>query len=501
MSSSALKIPLFKLTVEEKGIIHDIKDTVVRISGLPGCLTGEIVDMGDGVLGLVMEFDAESVCALALGSTSKLRMGKEVRARSEPFMVSAGPSCLGRMLTALGVPCDEGGALQDTGKVAVFRSAPSLMDRAPIDRMLLTGTKIVDTLTPIGCGQRQLILGDRMTGKSAIALDAILQQAESGVICVYCCIGKSMSSLEKVMSLLVDGKALPFTTIVAATDNAPAAEQYIAPFTAAAIGDWFVQHGKDVLVVLDDLTKHAWAYRQLSLLLDRPPGREAYPGDIFYMHTQLMEQAGCFNERHGSGSMTFLALADTQQGDLTGYIPSNLISMCDGQIILSSTIFSEGCRPAVDPQMSLSIVGGRAQRHILRTLAADVRTAHAAYLEMVQLGRLSSLADEARKVIAHGEAIREVFQQGHHMRCPETDLVVQLYALRDGYLDTMSPDSRRTFCSLIGDFAREVHPALMRRLGETDELTADIEDSLQQILKDWRAQEAHDAEALVKEPS
>ncbi|MFU8779590.1 MAG: F0F1 ATP synthase subunit alpha [Kiritimatiellia bacterium] len=499
MSSTALKIPLFKLTVEEKGSIQDIKDAVVRISGLPSCLTGEIVDMGDGVLGLVMEFDQESVCALALGATSKLRMGKEVRAKNEPFMVHAGEACLGRMLTALGEPCDEGEPLTGTEKIPVFRDAPSLMDRDPIDTMLLTGTKVVDTLMPIGRGQRQLILGDRMTGKSSIALDAILNQKDSGVLCIYCCIGKSVSGLEKVMSILVEGKALPFTTVIAATDNSPAAEQYIAPFTAAAIGDWFVQRGRDVLVVLDDMTKHAWAYRQLSLLLDRPPGREAYPGDIFYLHTQLMEQAGSFNERHGYGTMTFLALADTQQGDLTGYIPSNLISMCDGQIILSGTIFAEGVRPAVDPQMSLSIVGGRSQRHILRQLAADVRTAHAAYLEMAQLSRLSSLSDDAKAVLLHGEAIRDVFQQGHHERCSEGELVLLLYALRHGFLDAMTPDSRKTFVSLIGDFARDMHPGVMRHMEESDDLTSEIEDGVRQIVKDWLAQEQHDVEAIVEE--
>ena len=489
MSSLPSKIPLFKLKFEEKGTIHDIKDTVVHIDGLPGCLTGEIVDMGDDVLGLVMEFDQDSVCALALGSTSKLRMGKEVRGKSEPFTVPAGDGCLGRMLTAMGQPFDEHGELKNTENIPVFREAPSLMDRAPIRRMLLTGTKIVDALTPIGMGQRQLILGDRMTGKSSIALDAILNQQDSGVVCIYCCVGKSVSALEKAMSTLVEGHALPYTIIVGATDNAPAAEQYIAPFTAAAIGDWFVQRGKDVLVVLDDLTKHAWAYRQLSLLLDRPPGREAYPGDIFYMHTQLMEQAGCFNERHGSGSMTFLSLADTQQGDLTGYIPSNLISMCDGQLILSNTIFAEGVRPAVDPQMSLSIVGGRTQPLILRALTADIRTAHAAYLEMLQLSRLSSVSDEAKEVILRGEAIREVFRQGHHVLCSQAELVILLYALRGGHLDHVSREPQRAFCSQIGGFARHLHDGIMRRLQDATELTPDLEDGIQQVLKDWHAQE------------
>jgi F-type H+-transporting ATPase subunit alpha len=490
------KIPLFKLTIEEKGIIHDIKDFVVHVHGLPSCLTGEIVDMGDGVPGIVMEYDQESVCVLALGAPSKLRMGKEVHARSKPFTIHVGERCLGRMLTALGHPCDEKGPLRGCEEVQVFRTAPPLMARSTISRMLQTGTKVIDALTPIGLGQRQLILGDRMTGKSSIALDAILNQAQNDMVCIYCCIGKSLSSLEKVMDTFVDRDALSYTAVVAATDNAPVAEQYLAPFTASAIGDWFVEQGRDVLVVLDDLTKHAWAYRQLSLLLDRPPGREAYPGDIFYMHTQLMEQAGSFNQQHGSGSMTFLALADTQQGDLTGYIPSNLISMCDGQVLLSNSIYSEGIRPAVDTQMSLSIVGGRAQRVILRTLASDVRAAYASYLEVEKLGRLSTLSEESQTILRHGEAIRAVFQQGHHDLCSEAELVLLLYALRDRYLDDMTPESRKTFCSLIGDFGRDFHSGVMRHLEYAEELTPDLEDGIRQVLKDWLAQEKHDAQSL-----
>ena len=260
-----------------------------------------------------------------------------------------------------------------------------------------------------------------------------------------------------------------------------------------------MQRGKDVLLVFDDLTKHAWAYRQLSLLLDRPPGREAYPGDIFYMHTQLMEQAGCFNERHGSGTMTFMALADTQQGDLTGYIPSNLISMCDGQIILSNSMFAEGIRPAIDPQMSLSIVGGRSHLPILRDLSVNVRTRHAAYLEIEQLSRLSSLSDDAKQIMLRGEAIREIFHQGHHMLCSVAELVLLLYALREGYLDDLPLESKRAFCSLIGDFARDMHPGLVRHIEQVEELTPDTEDGIRQILKDWQAQENHDVEELAEE--
>jgi len=497
MSSLPLKIPLFKMKVEEKGMIQDIKEFVVRISGLPHCLNGEILDMGDGVRGLVMEFDESAVRALVLGATSKLRMGKTVTAQSEPFTVGVGEACIGRMMTAMGDPCDEHGAMKVDVRIPVFRESPSLMDRAPIDRFMPTGTKVVDMLSPLGCGQRQLILGDRMTGKSSVALDAIINQRGRDVVCVYCCVGKSMSGLEKTMSLLLETKALDYTVVVVATDNAPVAEQYIVPFTASAVGDYFAQQGRDVLVVFDDMTKHAWAYRQVSLLLDRPPGREAYPGDIFYLHTQLMEQAGCFNSNHGSGTMTFLAIAETQQGDMTGYIPSNLVSMCDGQIVLSGTIFAEGIRPAVDAQMSLSIVGGRAQPPILKSLSVSLRADYALYFEVARLSRLSTLSDTAAKTLRRGEAIRDVLQQGHHEICGTGEMALLLYALSKGLLDNLPVESRRAFCEGIGAFAAVSHAGPMRRIEEEQSLSPEIEDFMGQIVKDYFAQEKHDAEALA----
>ena len=497
MSLMPSKIPLFKLKVEERGVVQDIKEFVVRISGLPHCLNGEIVDMGDGVRGLVMEFDEDSVRALVLGPTSKLRMGKNVTAQNEPFTVGIGEACIGRMMTAMGDPCDEHGELKVEVRVPVFRASPSLMDRAPIDRFLPTGTKVVDMLMPLGCGQRQLILGDRMTGKSSVALDAIINQHGRDVVCVYCCVGKSVSGLEKTMSLLLDTKALDYTVVVVATDNAPVAEQYIVPFTASAVGDYFAQQGRDVLVVFDDMTKHAWAYRQVSLLLDRPPGREAYPGDIFYLHTQLMEQAGCFNENHGSGTMTFLAIAETQQGDMTGYIPSNLVSMCDGQVVLSSAIYGEGIRPAVDAQMSLSIVGGRAQPPILKALTGSLRADYALYFEVARLSRLSTLSESAARTMKRGEAIRDVLQQGHHAICGIGEMVLLLYALKKGMLDELKPELRRSFCDGIHAFAITAYSGHVTRIEESRDLTPEIEDMLEQIIKDYFAQEQHDAEALA----
>lgn len=497
MSLPPLKIPLFKMKVEEKGVVQDIKEIVVRISGLPRCLNGEIVDMGDDVRGLVMEFDEDSVRALVLGPTSKLRMGKAVTAQNEPFTVGVGQACLGRMMTAMGEPCDEHGEMKVEARIPVFRDSPSMMDRAPIDRFMPSGTKVVDMLLPLGRGQRQLILGDRMTGKTSVALDAILAQQGRDVICVYCCVGKPVSGLEKTMSLLLESKALDYTVIMVAPDNAPVAEQYIAPFTASAVGDYFAQQGRDVLVVFDDMTKHAWAYRQISLLLDRPPGREAYPGDIFYLHTQLMEQAGCFNENHGSGTMTFLAIAETQQGDMTGYIPSNLVSMCDGQVVMSSAIYAEGIRPAVDVPMSLSIVGGRAQPPIMKALTGSLRADYALYFEVARLSRLSTLSESAARTMRRGEAIRDVLQQGHHQLCGMAEMVLLLYALKKGMLDNLTPSLRRPFCDDIYAFANTAHAGLVTRIEEAPELTSEIEDSLDQIIKDYFAQQKHDAEALL----
>ena len=491
------KIPLFKISVEERGVIHDIKESIVRIDGLPTCLNGEIVDLGDGVRGLLMEFDEDSVRALVLGNTSKLRMGKAVHAMSTPFTIGIGDACIGRMINALGEPLDEHAAFDTVDRIPVFRDAPSLMDRTPISELLHSGTKIVDMLTPIGKGQRQLILGDRMTGKSSIAIDAILNQKGRDVVCVYCCIGKSVSSLEKVMSMFYEAEALEYTTVVVATDNAPVAEQYIVPFTASAVGDYFARRGRDVLVVFDDITKHAWAYRQISLLLDRPPGREAYPGDIFYLHTQLMEQAGCFNENHGEGSMTFIALAETQQGDIAGYIPSNLVSMCDGQIMLSSEVYAEGARPAVDAQLSLSIVGGRAHPSILKGLTRTLRADYSSFMEIARLSRLSSgVSESAAAVMKKGESIRAIFQQGHHVLASLSEMVLLLYAVEHGFLDELPQDGKTAFCEQIHGFTQEYAPGLLRSIEELEDMTPDIEDGLARIVKEYFAHLEHDVAAM-----
>jgi F-type H+-transporting ATPase subunit alpha len=482
-SSLGSKIPLFKMKVEEKGRIKDIKEIIVRIEGLPTCLNGQIVNMGEGLKGIIMGYDEEEVLALALGDPSKLRMGKEVIGISEPFKIPVSDHCLGRMVTALGTPCDHAGDLESSAQVSVFRDSPPITHRSAIKDPLFTGTKIVDMLIPLAKGQRQLILGDRMTGKTVIAVDAILNQRGQNMVCIYCCVGKSLSGMEKVYKALQAAGALEYTAMIVATDNAPVGEQYIVPFAAASYADYFASKGRDVLVVFDDLTKHAWAYRQLSLLLERPPGREAYPGDIFYVQTQLMERAGKFDEKHGGGSVTFLGIAETLQNDLTGYIPSNLASMCDGQICLDSGIFAEGHRPAIEVTVSLSIVGGRVQPEILKALGRNIRSDYARFNEVSKLSKLSTgLSGEAERLVRKGQIIREMFQQAEYRPVPLTEQVLVLFAVERGLLLDLSDDRRKRFFKEIHGFALAHDRALLDGVAEKMQLTPEVESGLTAVI-------------------
>lgn len=478
------RVPLIKVKVEQRGRIKDIKDIIARITGLPSCLNGQIVDMGSGVKGIIMGFDETDVLTLVLGDSSRLRMGNEVLGISEPFKISVSNEMIGRILTALCEPSDELGEIKPETELEVFKDSPPITRRAPVSEFFSTGTKIVDVMVPLAKGQRLLILGDRMTGKTVIALDAILNQKGKDIICIYCCIGKSVSSLEKVLTVLNEGGALSYTTILAATDNSPVGEQYIVPFSAATVAEFFASQSKDVLVVFDDLTKHAWAYRQLSLLLDRPPGREAYPGDIFYVQTQLMERAGKFNEEHGGGSITFLGIAETLEGDLTGYIPSNLSSMCDGQICTSSTMFAEGFRPAIDFTLSVSIIGGRVQPKILKTLGRDLRAQYAQYVEMLTLSKLQSgLSGESAKVVKRGEAIIAALQQGQYSPVGLDETILLIYALYKGFLVDMTPDQRVQFRKEIYKFAMEHDKALLNEIVEKQELTPEIDENMSKLMR------------------
>lgn len=464
---------------------------IVRIAGLPSCLNGQLVDFGSGSKGIIMGFDEEDVLALLLGDDSKIRLGQNVSGISEPFTIPIGDGYLGRMVDALGNPCDGKGDIAADAHRAVFSSSPALTERAPVDAFLHSGTKVLDAMVPLGKGQRQLIMGDRMTGKTTIGIDAIINQKGRDVVCIYCCIGKAVVALEKVVGILADHGALPYTVIVASPDSATAGEQYIVPFTAATIGDWFMRQGKDVLVIFDDLTKHAWAYRQLSLLLERPPGREAYPGDVFYVQTQLMERASRLNETSGGGSMTFLGIADTLQGDLTGYIPSNLISICDGMVSLSTSLFGEGLRPAVDYSLSISIVGGRSQAPILRELGSGLRRDNMQYLEVERLSRLQTgLSQDAERVLKRGRATMAVLQQPPHRPVSLGEETLLLYALRMGVLDDLDAIERTRFQDEIVSFVQRFDGALLEEIEAAPELTPGIDKRLAAVIKNYFGQSA-----------
>ena len=489
LNSKGSRIPLFKVKVQEKGSIRDIKEMIVRIEGLPSCLNGQIVRMGEDVKGIIMGFDESSVLALALGDHGRLRLGQEVTGISEPFRIPVGEKLLGRMVSAMGDPCDHGGEIEADDQYPVLRDSVPLTGRSPIAGFVPTGTKIVDMLFPLAKGQRELILGDRMTGKTVLAVDAILTQKGRDVVCIYCCIGKSVSGLQKVLTVLHEHGSLEYTTVAAATDNAPVGEQYLVPFAAAAMGEYFVSKGRDVLVVFDDLTKHAWAYRQLSLLMDRPPGREAYPGDVFYVQTQLMERAGNFAEEHGGGSMTFLGIAETLQGDMTGYIPSNLVSMCDGQIYLSSTVFAEGMRPAVDLNLSISIVGGRVQPPILKELARGLAADYARYTEILKLSRVSTgLSGESERIVRRGEAIRAMLAQDQNRPVPVAESALLLYAIRAGVLEQLNEAQKIQFRDGIYAYATQRDEQLIGDLnsasGWTDALRERVRGLMQGYMRD-----------------
>ena len=478
------RIPLFKIKVAEKGVIKDIREIVVRADGLPNCLYGQIVKMGDdGVRGIIMGYDENDVLILVLGDESHLRTGTRVDGISEPFEIPVGEGFLGRMVSAMGEPCDRQPPIEADDYQSILKDSPPITARAPVDEFLHTGTKIIDMIVPIAKGQRQLILGDRITGKTVITLDAIINQKNRDCVCIYCCIGKSLAGLEKVASRLHKAGALDYSVIVVATDSAPASEQYLVPFSAATIGEYFVGQGKDVLVVFDDLTKHAWAYRQLSLLLDRSPGREAYPGDIFYVQTQLMERAGRFNDAHGGGSMTFLGIAETLQGDLTGYIPSNLASMCDGQICMDSTAFAEGFRPAVDLGVSLSIIGGRVQPEILKRLCSTLRSDVAKYDEVSVLSRLQTgMSKEAEATMKKGRAIMAILQQDEYHPNSLAEEVFLLYALHQDLLADLSDGEMKEFREGVSSFAVESERDLVGDIERRAELTPEIERKLDRLM-------------------
>ncbi len=466
--------------ITEIGKIIDVKGDVINIVGIPNCVYGEILYLEGGNKSIVIEFDERRVVALLLGSGINIKAGDKVVSKGELFKVAVNENFLGRIVNGQVQPIDGKGPLQgeDLEYRPVFQDAPAIMSRIPITEPVHTGLKLVDTITPIGKGQRELILGDRQTGKTTIAVDAIINQKKENMICIYCWVGGSYTSMVKVIETLAGKGAMDYTIFMAAPASVSSTEQYLAPYTASAIGEYFVKRDKDVLVVFDNLTKHAWIYRQISLLLNRSPGREAYPGDIFYIHSQLMERACRMNPKKG-GSMTFLPIADTLQGDVTGYVQTNLVSMTDGQIYTSSTLFNEGFRPAIDIGLSVSRIGSKVQSSALKDVSVGLRREYAQYRELQKLTKLrTKISEKIAQKISRGQTLTELLIQPANSPISEMEEILLFYAFDKGILDQLAKDDVLEFENNILKFMNEHDSQFMVEFGISRKLTENVKEKL-----------------------
>ena len=473
--------------VREVGTVQSIREFLVTATGLPSCINGQIVEFANGHRGLVMGFKGEQVQILVLGLRVNLRIGDEVYNRGQLLALPVGGNFLGRVVKSLCEPVDGLGPIHSDAVKSVFADAPNVMDRVPVNQTTPTGTFALDVVIPIAKGQRQLLIGDRLTGKTTVAIDAILNQKDSGTICVYCSIGKPFSSLTTTIDLLREKEVMAYTIVVDSTSSTSVGEQYLSPYTACMLGEYFMCQGKDVIVVFDDLTKHAWTYRQISLLLERAPGREAYPGDIFYVHSQLMERAAYLKPELKGGSMTFFPIIETLQGDLTSYIPNNIISMTDGQIYFSSALFYKGIKPAIDFGLSVSRIGNKAQWKAMRKLSGDFRLEYLQYQELLQITRLraTGLSEEAQARLKKGEIITHLISQFKHRPVPLEAQIIFLFALKLGMLDTLMQDGINKFKNDILPFIQSRQPGLIEAIVTTHELAPDNEDLLGKMLLEY----------------
>ncbi len=472
--------------IREIGYVREIRESIARVEGLPSVMSGQIVHFGHESKGMVMGFSEKEVLVLMFAGKERIRAGDEVWSRGEPFTLPVGDRYIGRIVNALCEPCDGKPAVEPDDHLPAFCMAPGVMERKPVCAPLDTGVKILDAIIPVAKGQRQLLIGDRMTGKTTIAMDTIINQKGKDVICIYCCIGRSYSNLLKVVEIFKEKGVFDYGLVVAGIASAPVGEQYLAPYTACTLGEYFMNKGKHVFVVFDDLTKHSWVYRQLSLLLDRPPGRESYPGDIFYIHSQLVERAGQLSDENGGGSMTFFPICDTLQGDVTGYVQTNLISMTDGQTVVSSALFNQGIKPAIDFGLSVSRIGNKASVPAMKKLAGKLRLEYLQYKELVRMTQLkTTLSEEAAARIRRGEVITELLMQYKHEPSPIEEQIMNLYALKLGILDPLSNQALKKFKKEILEYGKKNFPSVMQELYAGFDLTDSVKKGLEEIFKSY----------------
>jgi len=478
------------LEVEETGQVLEVGDGIARVYGLKGCMAGELLEFSNGSMGLALNLEEDNIGAVILGEYFEIREGSAVKRTGRVISVPVGEGLLGRVVTPLGLPLDGKGPVRQEKFRPLEQRAPGIVDRQPVKEPLQTGIKAVDSMTPIGRGQRELIIGDRGTGKTAIALDAIINQKDSDVICVYVAIGQKASTVAAVVEKLQQQGAMDYTIIVAANASDPAPLQYIAPYAGAAMAEYFMyEKGGHTLCVYDDLSKQAVSYRQLSLLLRRPPGREAFPGDVFYLHSRLLERAAKLSDKRGGGSLTALPIIETQAGDVTAYIPTNVISITDGQIFLEPNLFYQGVRPAVNVGISVSRVGGNAQIKAMKKVAGSLRLDLAQYRELEAFAQFGSELDKSTQAaLSKGARIVELLKQDQYVPMTAGKQVLAIYAGVKGYLTDVPVERIREFETQFLAYMDAQHPEVGAAIEESGEMSAEIEKKLGSAIEEFLKQ-------------
>ena len=475
------------MVVSNVGTVIQVADGIARIHGLENAMQGELLEFPGEVYGMVMNLEEDNVGAVLLGNQRNINEGDIVKTTGRVVEVPVGDALTGRVVNALGQPIDGKGPINTDKYRQIERVASGVITRKSVDTPLQTGIKAIDSMVPIGRGQRELIIGDRQTGKTAIAIDTIINQKGQNVKCIYVAIGQKASTVASIVKTLEEYGAMAYTTVVASTASEMAPLQYIAPYSGCAIGEEWMENGEDVLVIYDDLSKHATAYRTLSLLLRRPPGREAYPGDVFYLHSRLLERAARMSEEYGGGSLTALPVIETQAGDVSAYIPTNVISITDGQIYLETEMFNSGFRPAVNAGLSVSRVGGAAQIKAMKKIAAPIRTELAQYRELAAFAQFGSELDaDTREKLAQGERIKEVLKQGQYKPMPVEFQVLIIYVVTRKLLLDVPVDRIGEFEESFFEYIRTSYPEIPESIATTKELSEEMEEKLKKAIADFK---------------
>jgi F-type H+-transporting ATPase subunit alpha len=499
------RIQQFKVVTEarDEGTIVSLNDGIVRIHGLANVMQGEMLDFGNDLYGLALNLERDSVGAIVMGPYTQLSEGMKVHGTGRILNVPVGNNMLGRVVNALGEPIDGKGPIKNDGFYPVEKIAPGVIARQGVDQPIQTGYKAVDSMIPIGRGQRELIIGDRQVGKTALAIDTIINQKKYGVKCIYVAIGQKASTIAGVVQKLTDYGAMDNTIVVVASAADTAALQYIAPYAGCAMGEYFMDHGEDALIVYDDLSKHAVAYRQISLLLRRPPGREAYPGDVFYLHSRLLERAARVNADYlekltggkvkgKTGSLTALPIIETQAGDVSAFIPTNVISITDGQIFLTTSLFNSGSRPAVDPGISVSRVGGSAQTKIMKKLSGGIRTALAQYRELAAFSQFSSDLDEStKKQLNHGQKVTELMKQPQYAPLSVSEQALVIFAAERGFLEDVDLKKVSSFEKGLLEFGHSKYGEFMDSLEAKPDYNDEIVKKLTDIVTEFKSTQTY----------